>query len=74
VFTLAEKLLREDYMIGLDNYYSNPKLFDLLNDLKTDAIETVRSNRRGLSGDIMGKKLKKAEVAVLFRRKLTTME
>jgi hypothetical protein len=31
VFTLAEKLNRQGYMIGLDNYCSSPELFDMLN-------------------------------------------
>jgi hypothetical protein len=42
----------------------------VLNKLETDAVGTVRSNRKGLPRDIMGKKLKKGEVAVSFRRKL----
>jgi hypothetical protein len=33
-FTLAEKLLRRCYITGLDNYYSRPELFDILNDLE----------------------------------------
>jgi hypothetical protein len=73
VFTLAEKLLRQGYIIGLDNYYSSPELFDTLNKLETDAVGTVRCNRKGLLRDIMGKKLKKEEVAVSFRRMLMAL-
>jgi hypothetical protein len=68
VFTLAVKLLRHGYIIELANYYSSPKLFVMLNVLETDAVTTVRSNRKGLQ-DVMGKKLKKGDVSVSFRRK-----
>lgn len=43
------------YAIGLDNCYGIPELYDLLNDLDTDAAETVRSNRKQLHEDVMGK-------------------
>jgi hypothetical protein len=33
----------------------------MLNELETDAVGTVRSNRKGLFTDIMGKKLKRKE-------------
>jgi hypothetical protein len=74
MFTLAEKLLRQVYIIGLDNYYSSPELFYMLNELETDAVGTVRSNRKGFLTDIMGKKIKKREVAVSFRRKLMALK
>jgi hypothetical protein len=74
VFNLAEKLLRQGYIIGLDNYYSSPELFDMLNNLETDAVGTVRSNRKGLPRDITEKKWKKGEMAVSFRRKLMALK
>jgi hypothetical protein len=46
VFTLAEKLFRQAYIIGLDNYCISPELFDLLNELETDAVGTVKSDRK----------------------------
>jgi hypothetical protein len=70
VLTLAEQLLTRGYIIGLDNYYSSPELFDLLNQLHTDAVGTVRSNRKELPKDVMKCKLKKGEVAVSYRNKL----
>jgi hypothetical protein len=48
VFTLAEKLLRQDYIIGLDNYCSSPELFDMRNEYETDVVGTVRTNRKEL--------------------------
>jgi hypothetical protein len=52
------------YVIGLDSYYSCPGLFEVLSGLETHAIGTVRCDRKGLSGNAVGKKLKKAEVEV----------
>lgn len=46
VFTLAEKFLRQVYMIGLDNYCTiTPQLSDLLNETEPHAIGTARSNK-----------------------------
>jgi hypothetical protein len=56
VFTLAEKLPRQGHTIELDNYYSNLQVFDMLNELETDAVGIVRSNRKGL---LTGKNLMK---------------
>jgi hypothetical protein len=38
VFTLTDQLLNQDYIISLYNYYSSPDLFNLLNQLHTDAV------------------------------------
>jgi hypothetical protein len=46
VLTLAEKLLRQGYIIGPDNYNNGPELFDLLNDPETVAVGTVRYDRK----------------------------
>jgi hypothetical protein len=74
VFTLAEQLLCQGYVIGLDSYHSSPELFDLLNQLHTDAVITVRSNRKRLPKDVMNCKLKKGEVAVSYRNKLVALK
>jgi hypothetical protein len=34
VFSLLEKLLRQGYMMGFNNYYNSPDLPDLLNELE----------------------------------------
>jgi hypothetical protein len=70
VLTLAEQLLTR----CLDNYYSSPELFDLLNQLYTDAVVTVRSNRKELPKDVMKCKLKKGDVAVSYRNKLMALK
>ena len=52
-FNLCVRLLREanllrlGYHLGLDNYFSSPKLFFHLFDKQTTATGTVRSNRKG---------------------------
>jgi hypothetical protein len=66
VFTLAEKLLRQIYIIGLDNYYGSPELFDMLNKLETDAVGTVMSSRKGTEerrgGSLLQKKADGSEM------------
>jgi hypothetical protein len=47
VFILSEKLLGRGYIIGLDNYYGSPELFDMLYELEMDAVGLVRCNRKG---------------------------
>jgi hypothetical protein len=74
VFTLSKKLLRQDYIIRLDSYYGSPEIFGMLNSLETGAVGTVRSNRKGLPRDIMGKKLKKRDLVFSFRRKLMSLK
>jgi hypothetical protein len=69
VFSLFERLLRQGYTIGFNNYYNSSKLLDLPNELETDAAGTIRSTRKGPPRNITGKKLKKGKVAVCFRRK-----
>jgi hypothetical protein len=61
VFTLADQLLNQGYIIRLDNHYSSPDLFNLLNQLHTIAVRTVRSNRKGLPEDVINCKLMKEE-------------
>jgi hypothetical protein len=66
VFAVDGKLLRQVYIIGVDSYFSGPQLCDMLNDFERDEIGTVRSNRKELLRDIMGRKLKKGEVEIYF--------
>jgi hypothetical protein len=73
VFTTAEQLLDQGYIISLDNYYSIPELFNLLNQLHTDADRIVRSNSKVLPKDVMNCNLKKGEVAVSCRNKLMAL-
>ena len=74
VCTLAERLLKQGYLITMDNYYSSPELFDFLNEMETDAVGTVRSNRKGLPKEVVEKKMKKGEVAASYRKKLMALK
>jgi hypothetical protein len=73
VFTLADQLFNQGYIISLDNYYSSPELFNLLNQLHTDAVLNIRFNRKGLPEDVINCKLKKG-VAVSYRNKLMVLK
>jgi hypothetical protein len=48
VFTLADQLLNQGYIIRLDNYCCRPDLFNLLYQLHNNAVGTVRSDRKVL--------------------------
>jgi hypothetical protein len=46
VCTLAEGLLKLGYITELDNYYSSPELFDILNNPDTDAARTIKTQQK----------------------------
>ncbi|KAF2897257.1 hypothetical protein ILUMI_08918 [Ignelater luminosus] len=58
----------------MDNYYSSPELYDLLCQLKTDAIGTVRVNRKQLPKSVTQKKLQRGETASAFKEKLMCLK
>ena len=72
-FNLCVRLLREanllrlGYHLGLDNYFSSPKLFFHLFDKQTTATGTVRSNRKGLPSQV--KQAKPSNKQTCERRK-----
>jgi hypothetical protein len=74
VFTLADQLLNQGYIISLDNYYSSPELFNLLNQFRTDAVGNTRFSRKGLPEDVINCKLKKGGVEVSYRNKLMVLK
>ncbi|XP_014676879.1 PREDICTED: piggyBac transposable element-derived protein 4-like [Priapulus caudatus] len=47
VLDLAEDLLDKGYKIYMDNFYSSPELAQILVDRNTDAVGTLRLNRKG---------------------------
>jgi hypothetical protein len=67
LFALADQLLNQDYIISLDNYYSSPDLFNLLNHLHTDAAGTVRFNWKGLPENVINCNLKRGGVVVSYK-------
>jgi hypothetical protein len=76
LFILADHLLNQDFVIGLDNYYNSPEFFSLLNQLHTDAVGNIISNRKRLPEDVINCKLKKGKggEAVLYRNKLMALK
>ena len=70
VLSLAEELLNKGYCIGMDNYYASPELFDILVANRTDAVGTVRYNRKNLSATVNKTKLKKGETIAQYKEKL----
>lgn len=68
-YSLVMRLLRETellyqgYHIGLDNYFTSPKLFLDLFQRRTLATGTVRSNRKGLPKQLLKAKLNSGEVS-----------
>src|SRR6218665_265623 len=60
VLTLAEDLFGKGYCIFLDNWYSSPALYRQLALNKTDAVGTVRLNRKNMPLDLK-KKIKRGE-------------
>uniref|UniRef100_A0A6P7H2B1 PiggyBac transposable element-derived protein 4-like n=1 Tax=Diabrotica virgifera virgifera TaxID=50390 RepID=A0A6P7H2B1_DIAVI len=74
VLSLANDILGKGHRIVTDNYYSSPELFDILCDFNTDALGTVRINRKNLPTQVTKKKLKKGENAAAYRKKLMCLK
>ena len=69
VMTLVEDYLDLGHCIVMDNYYSSPELFLYLVTRKTDAVGTVRSNRKSLPLDFRNSKLKRNERITRYYKK-----
>jgi hypothetical protein len=69
----------DDYLdlghcIGMDNYYSLPKLFLELVKRKTDAVGTARLDRKSLPLDFKNVKIKKGEQIVRYYKTMMVQE
>lgn len=62
VIYLMSDLLNKGYMLVVDNWYTSPELFIVLKELGTNALGTVRTNRKLLPADFSSSKPKKGEV------------
>ena len=73
VMSVIEPYLDKGYYVFMDNYYTSVALFEELEERKTLACGTVRSNRSGLPREICGAKEKKVKQLKrgesLFRQK-----
>jgi len=61
VMSVIESYLDKGYCVFMDNYYTSVALFEELEERKTLACETVRSNRSGLPKAMCG--LKESQTA-----------
>lgn len=73
VMELSKNILGKGYTLYLDNWYSSPNLF--LNLLKNDtnAVGTVRNNRKNMLKELSKSKLKKGEVRCLSSQGLLAL-
>ncbi|CAF4506482.1 unnamed protein product [Rotaria sp. Silwood2] len=74
VMTLVEDYLDLGHCIVMDNYYSSPKLFLQLVERNTDAVGTVRSNRKSLPSNFKYVKLKKNERIARYYNKMMALK
>ena len=70
---LLHLLLDQGYYIHMDNFFSSPELFDKLCNRNTDAVGTLRANRRGLSNRFGKVSLQKRQITAVFRGKLMAL-
>ncbi|XP_064621353.1 piggyBac transposable element-derived protein 4-like [Lineus longissimus] len=74
ILSLAHPLLDQGYGINMDNFFSSPILFDFLCQHETDAVGTIRPNRKGLPVQMTQKRLKKGESCDYYRGKLMALK
>lgn len=74
VMTLVEDYLDLGHCIVMDNYYSSPELFLKLVKRNTDAVGTVRSNRKSLPSDFKDATLKKSERIARYYKKVMALK
>lgn len=65
---LSKLIINQGYTMYLDNWYSSPSVFEYLLQNNTNAIGTVRSNRKNMPKDLASLKLKKGEIAARSSR------
>ncbi|XP_015598511.1 piggyBac transposable element-derived protein 4-like [Cephus cinctus] len=65
VMELAKPILGKGYTLFLDNWYSSPELFKILNKNNTNVVGTVRKNRKNMLHKLTSYKLKKGDVTTL---------
>ncbi|XP_071814951.1 piggyBac transposable element-derived protein 4-like [Apostichopus japonicus] len=70
VMHMMKELLRKEYHLFMDNWYSSPTLYQKLSENKTHAAGTVRVNRKRMPKELTQKKAKKGRKRgeVDFRR------
>lgn len=74
VMTLIDDYLDVEDCIVMDNHYSSPQLFLQLVKTNTDAVGTVRCNRKSLPSDFKTAKLRKNERITRYCNKLMALK
>jgi hypothetical protein len=73
VMTLMQTLLGKGYTLFVDNWYSSPALFEELVSNKTNAVGTVRINRKNMPKELKSK-IKKGETVCYFTNHLMALK
>ena len=58
----------------MDNFFSSPKLYDILCENNTDAVGTLRANRKGVPRALTTQKLRKGEIKALYSGRLMVLK
>ena len=70
VQTLVKPLYGKGYCINMASFFSPPGLFETLCENGTDAVGTIRANRKGVPKQLIEHKLKKGELKALYNGRL----
>jgi hypothetical protein len=73
VLTLIHNLLGQGYCVFVDNFYSSPVMYRQLHEQKTDAVGTVRMNRKHMPSDLK-KNITKGSTIARFSGKLMALK
>lgn len=71
---LSELIINKGYTLFLDNWYSSPTIFEYLLAHDTNAIGTVRNNRKNMPKELNELKLKKGETATRSSRGILALK
>jgi hypothetical protein len=67
---LMGPLLNQGCCVIMDNLFASPYLFHTLCSKQTDAMGTLRRNRKGIPAEIKSAKLKKGEHVTVYKDRL----
>jgi hypothetical protein len=74
VFELMEPYLRNGHTVFTGNSHTSPSLFLKLREQKTNAVGTVRVNRRNMPQQFKSPKMGKGETKVVYCRKMMALQ
>lgn len=74
VMEVAQPILNKGYTLYMDNWYSSPQLFSVLQNQNTNVVGTVRKNRKHMPKQLASFKLKKGEYRMLSCRGLLALK